>query len=178
MLTRGWMIVNPRVRHARDGIEHHAIERMRHGFDHAARGGGRELRVGVQGDYVRNGAREFAYAQNGGVAFTAEERVEIFQFAALAFAADPAVFAFRPHAGAVKQQEAIAGIAGVELFDAVAGGGENFGVAEGVDFERVSEVRKQAEENVGFGIRKKADFQLFYFLAHDVRARQHHGHDD
>ena len=138
---------------ARDGIEDHAIERVGDGFNHAAGGVGRELGVGVERDDVGDGARQFAYAQDGGITFTAEECVEIFELAALAFAADPAALAFGPHAGAVKQKKAVAGIAGVELFDALASGGENFGVAEGVDILGIGEVREQAVENVGFLIR-------------------------
>ena len=108
MLTRGWMIVYPRLRVPRGRIDLHPVQRMRDGFDQPPRRVRRQLRVGIERDDVRNRQRQVAGDQDLFVALAAQKRVQFFQFSALALAADPALLAFRPDPRPVKQQEAVA----------------------------------------------------------------------
>ena len=109
MLTRGWMMVKPRARSARHRIDLHAVQRMRDGFDHAPRGAGRQLRVGIERDHVANRQRQPSPTRM----FLRDRRSphrNSFRSSSLPrFRSRPIqlLLAFRPDARAVKQQETV-----------------------------------------------------------------------
>ena len=160
----------------RSGIDDHLIQRMRDGLHHSARGPRRQLRVGIERDHVANRQRQRSRMEDLCRAFTAQERVQLFDLAALTFAADPTLLALGPDPAPVKQQEASARVARVQLGDSVVRRLQQFGIARRGRFGGIGEIGKQAEEEICFLIGKKTDFQLLDLPSHYLHARQHHRH--
>ena len=158
------------------------VQRVRDGFDQPARRVGRQLRVGIERDDVGNRQRQVAGVRDMLLCcpFAAQERVQLFQFSAFAFAADPALLAFGPHARPVKQQEAVALDTGaeriprVQIGDPVAGGLQQFRVVGCRRFRRIREIGKEAVENVVVAVAEKSNLQLFDFSPYRLPAGQHH----
>ena len=92
-------------------------------------GSRRQLRIGVERDHVANRQRQRSCMEDLCRAFTAQERVEIFDLSSLTFPADPTLLTFRPDAAPVEEQETSARVACVEFGDSVARRLQQFGIA-------------------------------------------------
>ena len=132
-------------------IEARPVERMRHLADQARDRVPGQSCIRIEGDHVAHvgGQRSAADFEKRRLARAAQEMIELMQLAALAFPADPPSLRLVPAAAAMEQEEASgardAGIARVELGDAVGGRGQQVGILRRRLGHRVGPVGQQRE---------------------------------
>src|SRR6516225_99479 len=95
---------------------------MRQGFDHPPGGAAEQLCIGIQRDDKPNTLESSAIARAKksfqlGRGFADEESIELFELAALALPADPALLALAPRASAMKKKEAPRSVPAIQLVD-------------------------------------------------------------
>jgi len=151
------------------GVDLHTIQRVRNGFDHTPRGAGRQLRIRIERDHVANLQGQPAGDQQLVRSAAAQEPVQVFDLAALPFAADPQVFALGPDAVPVEQQKPVSGIPHVEGGDAVFSSLEQFCVVRHGGLLGIPEVGQQSEKQIRLPIGQEAHFQFFDLLRHHSR---------
>ena len=163
-----------------------AIQRVRHGADELPRRIARQLRIGVQGDDVLHAGQDRGVTDDERktlpriiACIAAQQRIQVSQFAALAFITHPDAFLRVPSPRAVEQVEMIAparfiAVFPVQLVYARARQlhqrcvlGERLQV-------RVAQIGHQAEVQAVIPIRQKADFQRLDQIL-DARCTGKHG---
>src|SRR4249919_197758 len=95
---------------------------MREGFDHSSGGVAQQLGIGIERDDKTNALelRTIARMKKSfqlGRGFADKKLIELLNFAALAFPADPALLALAPHAGSMKKKEVPLSVSAIQFLD-------------------------------------------------------------
>src|ERR1041384_5143186 len=95
---------------------------MRQGFNHPPGGAAQQLRIGIQRDYKPNTLESsaIAHAEKSvqlGRGFAHKKSIELFELAALALPAHPALLTVAPRPPAMKKKEAPRSVPAIQLLD-------------------------------------------------------------
>ena len=164
------------------------VERMRHRADQLSRRIARQLRIGVERDYVSDIGEHVDVAGDHREAilrFAAQQCVELLELAALSLPTHPQLLVRVPSARPVEQEEDVAfgvgipwAILAVERIDSRARAPDQRGIIGHRFFRRVTQVSDQGEVQVAVLIGEKAYFERFEQRIDVGIADQHRRHHD
>ena len=162
---------------ARCFVDLDAIDGVSNGFDQPHGRAGRELGVGIERDDVVDLGGNAAFDKDTVVAFTHEESIEVLDLSTLAFAADPGLFAFRPHPWTMKEDETPLTILAIEGGDPLFCGGQQLNIRFQFVLGCINEVREEPERKAVKPIGQETNFQFFDFAFDARHTGKHDRHD-
>ena len=150
------------------------IQRMSQRFNHPSSGVSQQLRVSIEGDDKPNALQLQAIARveksfQLGRGFAGEESIELFQLAALAFPADPALLALAPRSPAMKKKKPSRSVPAIQFLHPASREVDVFRVLRHGLARRVSKIGQEGKAQICIRISEESDFEAVELVLNGVR---------
>src|ERR1044071_9382020 len=156
---------------------------MRESFDHSPSGVAQQLSIGVQSNDKPNALelRRIADMEKSFKVwrgFTAEKPIELFELAAFAFPANPALLAIAPQAGAMEKKEVTRTVSAIQFLDAASDDIDVLRVLRHVLLRCVRKIRQKRKTQICISVTEIMDFKPVELALDRARSGEQHWHYD